>query len=153
MHNKIMHCQTLHACHLLNMSSMAKVRFISFWQQCCYCARPRVFLFFLLQVTFNTRVHAGNKHTALKRNRRASMPYSVKANFGLIYVLNRWFKCALLYFRRPITYAVFTPPRPTSPAHDGLHVAGSEETRRHELLESGRICLFGDRHGTRVAHV
>lgn len=59
---------------------------------------------------------------------------------------------APLFFRWPLTSAIFTPPRPTTPAYDGLHESGSEETGCYELLESGRVRLFGDGHGPRAVH-
>lgn len=57
-----------------------------------------------------------------------------------------------LFFRWPSTCGVTAPLGPTFPAHDSLYVAGAEEARCHELLESSRVCLFGNGHGTRAAN-
>lgn len=151
MRNKIviMYCQTLHACYLLNRSSMAKARFTVVNERDFLC-----FYFLLLQVTFNTHVFMQEINKWTQAGICATFRESNDLWFdSCVHLIKLSFKFASLFFRRPITFAVFTPPRPTSPAHDGLYVAGSEETRRHELLESGRICLFGDGHGTRAAHV
>ena len=59
----------------------------------------------------------------------------------------------LLFFRWPSTSGVTAPLGAASAADDSLYVAGAEETRCHELLERGRVCLFGNRHGPRAADV
>lgn len=61
----------------------------------------------------------------------------------LPFCLSRW----------PLTSGIAAPPGPTSPAYGSLHVAGSEETRCHELLQSGRFCFFSDGHDSRAANL